>query len=104
MGEWIPVVIAIVVNLGAIIYAYGKLTSTVENLKIQMGVAADAKVRNDSKTERWQTKMETMPHSMLPECMQEFNEINKQLGVLSGKVDALLEMRNYGRPEDLRAH
>ena len=92
MSEWIPVVIAIVINLGVVVYAYGKLTQTVDNLKTQLGLFDAAKIRNDNKTERWQTKMENMPHTMLPECMQEFKEINKQLGALSGKVDILIEL------------
>jgi len=94
--SWIPGVIAVVVNIAAIAFAYGRLTRTVDNLKEQMGLSDEAKVRAEGKSERWQEKVEkrSLLHSMLPECIQEFKEINKQLGILTGKVDTLLSQNN----------
>jgi flagellar basal body P-ring protein FlgI len=101
MNTWIPVAIAIAVNIIAIAVAYGKLTQTVDNLKERMGMADAAKIRNNERTEKWEQRIEdkSLRHLMIPECMNEFAEINKQLGSLSGKVDALLAL-NGGCKKD----
>jgi flagellar basal body P-ring protein FlgI len=94
MNPWISVAIAIAVNIIAIAVAYGKLTQTVDNLKERMGISDAAKIRNNDRTEKWEQRLEdkSQLHHMIPECMNEFAGINKQLGSLSGKVDALIAL------------
>jgi folate-dependent phosphoribosylglycinamide formyltransferase PurN len=92
MNPWIPVVITLVINVIAVAFALGKLHQTVKNLDTRMGAADDANVRRNDRTDKWEERMETKEHSMLPACIQEFKEINKQLGSLTGKVDTLIEL------------
>jgi CHASE1-domain containing sensor protein len=92
MSPWIPVAVAIAVNIIAIAVAYGKLTQTVDNLKERMGISDAAKIRNNDRTEKWEQRIEDREHHMIPACMELFTEINKQLSALSGKVDALIAL------------
>lgn len=92
MDFWVPVITIIVVNIVALAFTLGKLKQTLTNLKERVGLADEANVRRNNKTERWEERMEKKAntHAMLPECIEEFRGINKQLSVLTGKVDTLI--------------
>jgi hypothetical protein len=95
MDFWLPVVISVVVNIAVIAFTYGKLHQSVSDIKERLGLADEADIRRNERTEKWEDKMEAkgLIHVMLPECSQEFVNISKELATLSGKVDSLIEMR-----------
>jgi hypothetical protein len=95
MDFWLPVVISVVVNVAVIAFTYGKLHQSVSDIKERLGLADEANIRRNEKTERWENKMEAkeLVHIILPECSQEFININRELAALSTKVDTLINMR-----------
>lgn len=94
MNEWIPVVVAIGINVAAIATAYGRMTQTIANIKERMGVSDAAKIKSNERTELWENRIEdrSLLHSILPDCMNKFSEISSKLGILTGKIDTLIEL------------
>jgi hypothetical protein len=94
MTEWIPAILTIVVNIIAIAFFFGKLSQNVGDLKERMGLADEASVRKNNKEDAWKDKVESMQkiHDMLPDCVEAFGGIRRELSDLSGKVDTLIKI------------
>ena len=92
MNPWIPAVITIVINLVAIAFAFGKLSQSVTDLKIRLGVTDATAIRKNGKDDRWKERMEDTKsiHAMLPECIEAFRDFREDMKSLTKKVDKLL--------------
>jgi len=94
METWIPVIIAIAINIIAIVFSYGKLHQSVIDLKERLGISEQSRIRNNDRTEKWERGIEekSQIHRILPECLSEFTKINIALSALAGKVDTLITL------------
>jgi len=94
MDSWIAAILTIVINIVVVAFAFGKLSQNVTNLKERLVEASEASFRKNNKDDKWKEKIEDIKkiHEMLPDCVEAFGDIRRELGNLSGKVDTLIKM------------